>query len=246
MKIKSTALYNEKDAFWGYSSGRAGAKFQIKGTKLRKFLNAKLGIWVFKEGGHQNYGEDEIFVKIDNGIIDVIDEREVNRLLRLTIENHKLWKGIDEDTLDDVFDELIGVSDNKVKNIIKTLPVLGEDITYFRDTKTKSYILFASKVRGEEIVVEITTTDIRKMHFKDLPRDVQKKLVWRNQFIKLPDAKNILRGKRAFKLHIATDKEWKKIDAKKGDWNKYIRAICSFPVRDSENNIVDSDTVIKK
>jgi hypothetical protein len=231
------SLYTEKDIFW--KQGKT--TISLSGRKCRDFINKRLGIWVFKEGGETNFGQQEIFVLVENGIIDVIDKGEVKRLLQASVEDPTSWKGVGQSQLDDAYDAMIGIKEGTVENILKSLPVLGENVAYFRDTKTKSYVLFAGKTRGEEVVVEITSQGITKMNFDDLPKDRQRMLVWRNQFIKFPDAKNILKGKKPFKLVIAGDAAWKKIDGKQGDWNKYVKAICSFPKRDDDNNITSWD-----
>jgi hypothetical protein len=230
--------YSKKDKFWWYVKETGDTDIYLR--KLRDFIQNGLGISIYKEDGKHNYGGDELFVKIENGIIDVINEGEVNRELRNSIEDPQLWEGVNEQELDCVYNALLGTSDTKVKNIMKTLDVFGgQESKFFRDTKNKSYILLAGKVRGEEEVVEITSTSINKMLFKDLPRDRQKMLVWRNQFLKLPDAMGKLKGKRKFKLKVYGDSTWKKIDGKIGDWNRYITAICSFPVVNDENEIID-------
>lgn len=235
---KNTFKYSKNNKFWRYSKG--GDDTDIYLRKLRDFIQNGLGISIYKEDGEHNYGGEELFVKIDNGIIDVINEGEVNRELRNSIEDANLWEGVSVQELDCVYNSLLGTTDSKVKNIMKTLDVFGgHESKFFRDTKNKSYILLAGKVRGEEEVVEITSSSITKMLFTDLPRDRQKMLVWRNQFLKLPDAMGKLKGKQKFKLKVYGESGWKKIDGKLGDWNRYITAICSFPVRDDDNNIIE-------
>jgi hypothetical protein len=223
----------------GYDKGSSnGADLNLR--KLRNFIHKCLGISIYKEDGKHNYGSDELFTRVENNIIDVINAGEVNRELRDAIEDASLWDGVGENELDCVYNELLGTGDTKIKNLMKTLEVFGGDETkFFKDIKNKSYILFAGKTRGEEEVVEITSKSINKMKFKDLPKDRQKMLVWRNQFIKLPDAQGRLKGRGKFKLKVFADSGWKKIDGKLGDWNKYITAVCSFPVKNEDNEITE-------
>ena len=239
VSLMSNFRFSKKDKFWQYSKGE-NKPVGIVMRKLRDFIQNNLGIFIYKEDGKHNYGGEELFTRIENGIIDVISEGEVNRELRFAIEDANLWDGIGEHELDCVYNEMLGTSDSKVKNLMKTLDVFGgEESKFFRDTKNKSYILFSGKEKGEEVVVEITSKSINKMKFTDLPKDRQRMLVWRNQFLKLPDAMGKLKGKKKFNLKVLADSGWKKIDGKIGDWNKYITAICSFPIKDEDNVITD-------
>lgn len=185
-------------------------KKTIKTYQLLQFLEEK-GFRVFKEGklGDSNDGTDEVLVRNDEGILDFYNIQETRRIILNFLKSQNSSFSKTED-YEKVFEHALK---ENIKPVCNNLSLLPDGFKFFHDEKDAGFLLFKNGV------VEVTKDEIKAIEYKDI---LDKGAVWRKQVLRK-------------EIKLLSDDEWE--NGEKLDWEVFTERVCSYPVRNDENEI---------